>query len=169
MDPNRYLEEQKRKANEKLKQSSTEKPEKIEPPSPVMRKPVTSASRPVMVERAAEPEPKPVKPHTSRPAPKGRLCVSGKRFFGQILIDHWVIRINGEQKKLPFGKNKLSVELPAGIYLVTAYTPYLGMHCMRVTADIEIRPGAVTYISYQTVFDIFKNGVIRRDHTKVPQ
>jgi hypothetical protein len=92
----------------------------------------------------------------------GRLCISSKRFFGQILIDHWVIRINGEQRELPFGRNKLSLELPAGVYLVTAYTPYLGMHCMRVTADIEIRPGMATHISYQTVFDIFKNGIMRQ-------
>ena len=99
-----------------------------------------------------------------KPAPKektGKLQISGKRFFGQILIDHWVIRINGEQRELPFGNNKLSLELPAGVYLVTAYTPYLGMHCMRVTADIEIRPGMATHISYQTVFDIFKNGIMR--------
>lgn len=153
MDPNRYLEEKARKTGEN---ANSEQP---------VRKPVTSASELPAVERAADEAPKPVKRRVQRPAPTGRLCVSGKRFFGQILIDHWVIRINGEQKKLPFGKNKMSVELPAGMYLITAYTPYLGIHCMRVTADIEIRPGAVTYISYQTVFDIFKSGVIRHSYT----
>lgn len=94
----------------------------------------------------------------------GRLVVSGKRFFGQFLIDHWVIRINGEQKKLAFGQNKLSVELPAGVYLITAYTPYLGIHCMQVTAEIEICPGRTTRITYKTVFDLFKNGILKREH-----
>lgn len=111
--------------------------------------------------------PKPNQPSPIRKKPArnitttGKLCISGKRFFGQILIDHWVIRINGDQKELPFGRSKLTLELPAGVYLVTAYTPYLGMHCMRVTADIEIRPGQTTHIFYQTVFDIFKNGIIK--------
>ncbi len=106
-------------------------------------------------------------PHVRRKAPAkgktGKLYVSGKRFFGQILIDHWVLRINGEQRELPFGQNKLSLDLPAGMYLVTAYTPYLGMHCMKVTSDIEIRPGMTTHIFYKTVFDIFKNGVMKHN------
>ncbi len=114
---------------------------------------------------AAEPE-NDVPQHTvhreKRQKPMGKLRVSGKRFFGQILIDHWVIRINGEQKKVPFGKKGLTMQLPAGMYLVTAYTPYLGMHCNRVTADIEVRPGEVTEISYKTMFDVFRKGVIRQ-------
>jgi hypothetical protein len=91
----------------------------------------------------------------------GRLCISGKRFFGQILIDHWVIRINGEQKTIPFGRDKMTLELPAGVYLVTAYTPYLGMHCMAVTANVEVRAGHTARILYKTVFDIFKQGILQ--------
>ena len=140
MDPNRYL-------NNRNAEGKTS-------PRPM------PAAEPVQpVQRTAEP----VRKTPRRAAKTGKLCISGKRFFGQILIDHWVIRINGEQKEVPFGQNKLSLELPAGVYLVTAYTPYLGMHCMRVTADIEVRPGSVTNISYQTVFDIFKNGIMRHN------
>lgn len=165
MDPNRYVNEHSRKEDSSGRQA--EMPKVPVPP----RKPPYNA--------AAASEDVPLKPKppvrngnvqssaqrrkAERPVKNtGRLCVSGKRFFGQILIDHWVLRINGEQRELPFGQNKLSLELPAGVYLVTAYTPYLGMHCMRVTADIEIRPGSTTNISYQTVFDIFKNGIIRQ-------
>lgn len=97
-------------------------------------------------------------PHTR----SGRLVVSGKRFFGQFLIDHWIIRINGEQKRLAFGQNKLSMELPAGVYLVTAYTPYLGIHCMQVTAEVEVCPGRTTRITYKTVFDLFKSGILEK-------
>lgn len=142
MDPNRYINERR----------PTKEPERTQ--APVRREvkpPVTNNTAPVR------------KKPPRKEKPTGKLCISGKRFFGQILIDHWVIRINGEQRELPFGQNKLSLELPAGVYLVTAYTPYLGMHCMRVTADIEIRPGRATHISYQTVFDIFKNGIIRQN------
>ena len=138
MDPNLYLNEH--------------KPVK----APAMHRPEPPAYKPV-------PTTAPGRRKPSRAASTGKLCISGKRFFGQILIDHWVIRINGEQRELPFGKNKLSLDLPAGVYLVTAYTPYLGMHCMRVTADIEIRPGSTTNISYQTVFDIFRNGIMRQN------
>lgn len=128
-------------------------------------KPAKEPAIPRTAQQAYKPVPNtaPVRRKPSKAASTGKLCISGKRFFGQILIDHWVIRINGEQKELPFGRNKLSLELPAGVYLVTAYTPYLGMHCMRVTADIEIRPGSTTNISYQTVFDIFRNGIMRQN------
>lgn len=166
MDPNRYLEKNgiaaSTKLNEETAGAAAPRPSQPEIPE---RKPVTASFDRAEVVRAAEPEPKPVRKRVKKAAPTGRLCVSGKRFFGQILIDHWVIRINGEQKKLSFGKNRMTVELPAGMYLVTAYTPYLGMHCMRVTADIEIRPGEVTCISYQTVFDIFRNGIIRQSRS----
>ena len=146
MDPNRYINDRKpRPVNIPESRPANMANRSINPPVPP-------------VNNAASPARKPVQ----RSSRIGRLCISGKRFFGQILIDHWVIRINGEQKEVPFGRNKLSLDLPAGVYLVTAYTPYLGMHCMRVTADIEIRPGSVTNISYQTVFDIFKNGIMRQ-------
>ncbi|MGN0632113.1 MAG: hypothetical protein ACI4JN_12385 [Ruminococcus sp.] len=147
MDPNRYINDRKPK--------SVNIPERR--PAPVVNSSVKPPVPPV--NKAAAP----VRKAPQRTARTGKLCISGKRFFGQILIDHWVIRINGEQKEVPFGRNKLSLELPAGVYLVTAYTPYLGMHCMRVTADIEVRPGSVTNISYQTVFDIFKNGIMRHN------
>lgn len=143
MDPNRYISEHKSAKAPDIKPLPAEEAAKPEQP----------------VKRPAAP----VRRSPQRASKTGRLCISGKRFFGQILIDHWVIRINGEQKEVPFGRNKLSLELPAGVYLVTAYTPYLGMHCMRVTADIEIRPGSVTNISYQTVFDIFRNGIMRQN------
>ena len=98
-----------------------------------------------------------------RTSGNGRLVISGKRFFGQFLIDHWILRINGEQKKAAFGQNKLTMELPAGVYTVKAYTPYLGMHCMRAAADIEIHAGHTTRVIYETVFDIFKDGVLRKE------
>lgn len=147
MDPNRYLN------NRNAEGKTAPRPMPAAEPVQPVQKPVQP------VQRAAEP----LRKTPRRAAKTGKLCISGKRFFGQILIDHWVIRINGEQKEVPFGHNKLSLELPAGVYLVTAYTPYLGMHCMRVTADIEVRPGSVTNISYQTVFDIFKNGIMRHN------
>lgn len=154
MDPNRYLNNRNAR--------SAEKPEPVPAPIPApapVRAPEANRAKPpaAPVKREAAP----VRRNPQRAAKTGKLRISGKRFFGQILIDHWVIRINGEQKEVPFGSNKLSLELPAGVYLVTAYTPYLGMHCMRVTADIEVRPGSVTNISYQTVFDIFKNGIMK--------
>lgn len=151
MDPNRYL-------NNRNARSSAEKPEPAPAPKSV---PVSEANKAKPSAAPVKREAAPVRRNPQRAAKTGKLRISGKRFFGQILIDHWVIRINGEQKEVPFGSNKLSLELPAGVYLVTAYTPYLGMHCMRVTADIEVRPGSVTNISYQTVFDIFKNGIMK--------
>lgn len=139
MDPNQYMSEhQNRKEPKHI--------EKVQIQNDAPRPPHPSSAR---------------RKSTRNVKTTGKLCISGKRFFGQILIDHWVIRINGEQKELPFGRSKLTLDLPAGVYLVTAYTPYLGMHCMRVTADIEIRPGQTTHIFYQTVFDIFKNGIIK--------
>ncbi len=100
----------------------------------------------------------PVRRNGQKKSGNGKLSLSGKRFFGQFLIDHWVLRVNGEQKNVPFGKGKLTLDLPAGVYQLTAFTPYLGMHCMRATAEAEVRPGQTTKILYQTVFDIFKNG-----------
>ncbi len=145
MDPNLYL-----------GQRNTEKTA-FKPSEPVAASVKTDAAVP---ENEA---PTPMLHREKRQKPMGKLRVSGKRFFGQILIDHWIIRINGEQKKVPFGKNGLTMHLPAGMYLVTAYTPYLGMHCNRVTADIEVRPGEVTEISYKTMFDVFRKGVIRQE------
>ncbi|MDE6021389.1 MAG: hypothetical protein K2H01_10415 [Ruminococcus sp.] len=143
MDPNQYLNKHRPIKETDPKNTKNAIPNSFNDTAPVRKRPVRKENN------------------------TGKLYVSGKRFFGQILIDHWVIRINGEQKELPFGQNKLSLELPAGMYLVTAYTPYLGMHCMRATADVEIRPGRVTHISYQTVFDIFKNGIMKHSFHSV--
>lgn len=144
MDPNQYM------SKHQAKQTKQEPKhiEKIQTPNNAPKSPYSSSAR---------------KQSTRTIKTNGKLCISAKRFFGQILIDHWVIKINGEQKELPFGRSKLTLDLPVGVYLVTAYTPYLGMHCMRVTADIEIRPGQTTHIFYQTVFNIFKNGIMKQN------
>ncbi len=104
----------------------------------------------------------PIRRRMPRKTETGSLCISGKRFFGQILIDHWVLQIGGQKESIPFGKDKRTLELPAGIYTAQAYTPYLGMHCMAAEAEIEILPGRTTRIAYHTVFDIFKDGMLER-------
>lgn len=98
----------------------------------------------------------------------GKLEITGKRFFGQILIDRWVMRVNGEKYELSFGnKGKLTLDLPAGIYPVTAYTPYLGMRCMRVSGEVEVKPDATVAVTYKTVFDIFKEGLLLHENNRI--
>ncbi|MBQ8688411.1 MAG: hypothetical protein IJ512_07680 [Ruminococcus sp.] len=132
------------------------------PGTPVSREEVKIPPIPAQERRNTQTQAQP-KIQMKRTSENGRLIASGKRFFGQFLIDSWVLRINGEKKPVPFGSSRLSMELPAGIYTVTAYTPYLGMHCMRATGEIEIRPGRTTKIVYETVFDVFKEGKLRKE------
>ncbi|MBQ8725206.1 MAG: hypothetical protein IJY74_06015 [Oscillospiraceae bacterium] len=179
MDPNRYMEQRQKTA--------APKPQPVQQSIPVQRVNTVQSDVRQQTARPAQPA-KPVnrvqsaKPESAaasatgrvyrtqplKPVQTGKMQISGKRFFGQILIDRWVIRVNGEQHEMSFGsKGTKTLELPAGVYLVTAYTPYLGMRCMRVSADVEIKPGKTAHLSYQTVFDIFKEGVLLSGDTRI--
>ena len=190
MDPNRYMEQRQKASAPKPKPVSPQPVQRTNPAQPVNPQPVqrTNPVQPVNPQPVQRTNPaKPVNPQpVQRTSPvqqatgriyqtqpqksvkPGKLQVSGKRFFGQILIDRWVIRVNGEQHEMSFGsKGTKTLELPAGVYLVTAYTPYLGMRCMRVSADVEVKPGKTSSITYQTVFDIFNEGVLLNGNVRI--
>ncbi len=158
MDPNSYL--GKRKEEEERKSSSMRHTEAYSRQAPDSAKQPSVSMPGHKPATGYIPKPKavPVGNGAVQKPVMGKLSLTGKRFFGQILIDHWVIRIGNEQKNISFGKKETRFDLPAGTYHVTAYTPYLGMRCNKISADIEIRPKSVTRLHYKTVFDVFKKG-----------
>ena len=197
MDPNRYMEQRQKASAPKPKPVNPQPVQRTNPAQPVNPQPVqrTNPAQPVNpqpVQRTspaqpANPQPvqrtNPAQPANPQPVQRtnpaqpvnpqpvqrtspaqqatgriyqtqpqksvkpGKLQVSGKRSFGS--------------------KGTKTLELPAGVYLVTAYTPYLGMRCMRVSADVEVKPGKTSSITYQTVFDIFNEGVLLNGNVRI--